>query len=119
MNVYTEDGYAFVKTSSRSAKDAPLVQTKFHKLYTAELESFPESDRSENTQNTCLLRAAFVALRVKTVDEVIDMFIRSERIYQDLLLAAVNQVYVYNEHFVVREFINIDVDMEFRWKNEL
>ncbi|WAQ94653.1 hypothetical protein MAR_007124 [Mya arenaria] len=122
MDVFTKDGFAFVKTSSRSAKDAPLVQNNFKQLYLSELDSYPESYRSENIKITCLLKAAFDALRVKTAGEVIDMFLRSERIYQDLLLAAVNQVSKYHEHFVIRKFVDIDVDMEFRgfvWKNEL
>ena len=122
MKTFTQDGYAFVKTSSRSAKDAPMVQGRFKELYLAELSTYPEDDRTENSQIFCLLKAAFEALRVKTADDVIDMFIRSERIYQDLLLAAVNQVEKYNEHFVIRKFVDIDVDMEFRgfvWGHEL
>lgn len=114
MDTFTKDGFAFVKTSSRSAKDAPLVQNKFKELYKQELDSYAKTDQNENTQITCLLKAAFNALRVKTSTEVIDMFLRSERIYQDLLLAAVNQKDKYNEHFVIRKFVDIDVDMEFR-----
>lgn len=122
MDVFTRDGFAFVKTSSRSAKDAPLVQQKFKELYMQELKAYPVDDQNENVKITCLLKAAFNALQVKTSDEVIDMFLRSERIYQDLLLAAVNQKDKYNEHFVIRKFVDIDVDMEFRgfvWNYEL
>lgn len=122
MDTFTKDGFAFVKTSSRSAKDAPLVQDRFRELYLRELNLFSEEERTENTRIMCLLKAAFEALRVKTAEEVIDMFIRSERIYQDLLLAAVNQVAAYNEHFVIRKFVDIPVDMEFRgfvWNYEL
>lgn len=123
MDPFTNKGYAFVKTSSRSAKDAPLVQNKFRELYRNELDLYTSSDKCmENVQITCLLKAAFIALRVKTAAEVVDMFMRSERIYQDMLLAAVNQREKYNEHFVIRQFVNIDVDMEFRgfvWDFEL
>lgn len=122
MNVFTIDGYAFVKTSSRSAKDAPLVQNQLKELYCKELNAYPAPERSENIQITCLLKAAFAALRVKTAEKVVDMFVRSERIYQDLLLAAVNQKDKYNEHFVIRKFVDIDVDMEFRgfvWNYDL
>ncbi|KAK3587927.1 hypothetical protein CHS0354_014445 [Potamilus streckersoni] len=109
------DSYAFVKTSSRSAKDAPLVQSKFKSLYSERLMTYSkEKRRDENIQIWCLLEAAFQALKVKNADEVIDMFLRSERIYQDLLLAAVNQKEKYHEHFVIRKFVDIDVDMEFR-----
>ena len=122
MKPYTTDGYAFVKTSSRSAKDAPLVQDKFKKMYRDELQKHSGDDQSENMQITCLLKAAFFALRVKSADEVLDMFLRSQRIYQDLYLAAINQKEKYNENFVIRKFVDIDIDMEFRgfvYENEL
>lgn len=115
MNIFTKDGFAFVKLSSRSAKDAPLIQKNFKTIYHEKLSSVPEEEKeAENTKITCLLQAAFDALKVKTGSDVIDMFIRSERVYQDLLLAAVNQVDKYNENFVIRKFVDIDVDMEFR-----
>ena len=122
MEPFTKDGYAFVKTSSRSAKDAPLVQDKFKELYLDELNRHSDGLLSENTQITCLLKAAFLALRVKSAVEVLDMFLRSQRIYQDLYLAAINQPEKYNENFVIRKFVEIDIDMEFRgfvFENEL
>ncbi|KAL3832700.1 hypothetical protein ACJMK2_024320 [Sinanodonta woodiana] len=96
-------------------ENAPLVQSKFKSLYSERLMTYSEEKRrDENIQIWCLLEAAFQALKVKTSDEVIDMFLRSERIYQDLLLAAVNQRDKYHEHFVIRKFVDIDVDMEYR-----
>ena len=41
------------------------------------------------------------------------MFMTSERIYQDMLL-AIEQKHRFHENLVVRQFIDIDVDMEFR-----
>lgn len=116
MDIFTKDGESvFVKTSSRSAKDAPMVQKRFKDLYQKYLSKSDEEGRkSENTQITCLLQAAFEAMKVDSACQVLDMFMRSERIYQDLLLAAVNQKEVYNEHFVIRKFVDIDVDKEFR-----
>lgn len=122
MKPFTADGYAFVKTSSRSAKDAPLIQEKFKQLYLDELKNYTETVLNENIQITCLLKAAFLALRVKSAAEVIDMFMRSLRIYQDLHLACINQKDKYNENFVIRKFVDIDTDMEFRgfvYENEL
>ncbi|XP_063421799.1 translation initiation factor eIF2 assembly protein-like [Mytilus trossulus] len=114
MDIYTTKGYAFVKLSSRSAKDAPLIQKRFKSLYINRLSSFEESEKgNENVKITCLLQAGFDALRVKTSFDVIDMFIRSERVYQDLLL-AVKHKDKFNENFIIREFVDIDVDMEFR-----
>lgn len=119
---FTSGGFAFVKTSSRSAKDAPLTQDRFKQLYLDELNKHSGQDLNENTQITCLLRAGFLALRVKSAAEVLDMFLRSLRIYQDLYLAVIKQKEKYNEHFVIRKFLDIDVDMEFRgfvFDNEL
>jgi hypothetical protein len=57
--------------------------------------------------------AAFDALRVSKASEVLDMVFRSERIYQDMLLALQFRDR-FHENFGVREFVDIDVDMEFR-----
>ena len=115
MANFTREGdHVFVKTSSRSAKDAPMYQDKFSVLYGTELSRLDVGEqRKENQQITCLLRAAFEAMKVRTSEEVIDMFICSERIYQDMLL-AVEHEQRFCEHFVIRRFVHIDVDMEFR-----
>lgn len=115
MDIYTKDGFAFVKLSSRSAKDAPLLQSKLKTIYQEKiLLCQPEEQDLENTKIFCLLQAAFDFMKVKTAADVMDMFVRSERVYQDLLLAAVNRPEVYNTNFVIRKFVDIPVDMEFR-----
>ena len=68
---------------------------------------------SENDAITCLLKAAFHSLKVQNAYDVLEMFIKSERIYQDMLL-ALDVDARFNENFIIREFQNIDVDMEFR-----
>lgn len=106
----------FVKTSSRSAKDSPLASSKFKQLYAqfmSQLDKRPEQ-HTENDQINCLLRAAFQCMRVRTGAEVIDMFVRSERIYQDMLLCIAMSPRRFRENFVIRQFREIDVDMEFR-----
>lgn len=104
----------FVKTSSRSAKDAPMAQSRFKGLYEDLLAQEVEEQRSvENTQIACLLRAAFYAMRVHSASQVLDMVMRSERIYQDMLLALQFKER-FRENFVVRSFVDMDVDMEFR-----
>ncbi|XP_046350121.2 cell division cycle protein 123-like [Haliotis rufescens] len=115
MNKFTaRDGFAFVKTSSRSAKDAPMVQRRFKDVYHKYLMELPEDkQKNENIQITCLLKAGFEGLKVKTAEEVVDMILRSERIYQDMLLALEIKGR-FEENFVVRKFVDIDVDMEFR-----
>lgn len=116
MDVFIkENGYAFVKTSSRSAKDAPIYQKTFEDLYKCELKKVPHgtSCDQENIQITCLLKAAFQALKMTSGDQVVNIFVMSERIYQDMLL-AVEVEQRFDENFVVRKFVEIDVDMEFR-----
>jgi hypothetical protein len=50
---------------------------------------------------------------MKSADDVIDTFMSSERIYQDMLLASQHED-KYEENFVIRKFVDIDIDMEFR-----
>ena len=115
MKRYTDtEGHVFVKTSSRSAKDAPMYQKQFATLYNKELSRVSTEEKtSENVQIICLLKAAFQALKMTSAEQVIDTFVTSERIYQDMLL-AVKQRDRFHENFVVRQFVEIDVDMEFR-----
>jgi hypothetical protein len=104
-------GFAFVKTSSRSAKDSPLASKQFKQLYHDYLVHLKAPN--ENEQIVCLLKAAFECLRIENAHQAIDMFIKSERIYQDMILALDNPTR-FNENFVIRKFHDIDVDMEFR-----
>jgi hypothetical protein len=106
------DNCVFIKTSSRSAKDSPLATNMFKNLYSNYLSS-SEDPINENIQITCLLKAAFDCLKITNVDEAIEMIVKSERIYQDMLLAIENPSR-FKENFVVRKFYDIDVDMEFR-----
>ena len=75
-----DNHYVFVKTSSRSAKDAPMYGDAFRDLYKAEMESIPEIEerKQENTQITCLLTAAFKANRMTSANEVIFKTINHE-----------------------------------------
>ena len=52
-----------------------------------------------------------------SASEVLSIFIISERIYQDMLLATEAQDssdLLFKENIILRPFIPIDVDMEFR-----
>lgn len=109
-NFIEPNGSIFAKTSSRSAKDSPVYTKKFQQLYKQFLS---DKISNENEQITCLLKAAFQSLRIQNGTELIEMFIKSERIYQDMLLAVEKRAR-FNENIVLRKFIDIDVDMEFR-----
>jgi hypothetical protein len=106
----------FAKTSSRSAKDACLFKRDFLEIYKSELSKFPDPTQ-ENSRIIALLTTAFLALRVTCAADVLSMFVISERIYQDMLLATEAQNpsdSVFKENIILRPFIPIDVDMEFR-----
>ncbi|CAF1065337.1 unnamed protein product [Rotaria sordida] len=106
----------FAKTSSRSAKDACVFKRNFLEIYKNELSKFPDP-LQENSRITALLTAAFLSLCVTSADEILSMFIISERIYQDMLLATEVQNSshsLFKENIILRPFILIDVDMEFR-----
>ncbi|RUS81413.1 hypothetical protein EGW08_010851 [Elysia chlorotica] len=109
--------FAFVKLSSRSPKDAPMAQTRFKQMYQELISQENLTNLTpvdiENLQVTSLLKAAFQALKMKSADDVIDCCVRSERVYQDLLLALALPSR-FRENWIVRKFVDIDVDMEFR-----
>lgn len=106
----------FAKTSSRSAKDASLFRKDFLTIYREQLSN-SSSPHEENSRLIALLTAAFLCLRVRCAEDVLSMFIISERIYQDMLLAlevSRQSSIPFVEHLVLRPFVPIDVDMEFR-----
>ena len=106
----------FAKTSSRSAKDASLFRKEFLEIYREQLSN-SSSPHEENSRLIALLTAAFLCLRVRCAEDVLSMFIISERIYQDMLLAldvSRQSSIPFVEHLVLRPFVPIAVDMEFR-----
>lgn len=106
----------FAKTSSRSAKDACIFKQDFLESYKKELIKFSDP-LQENSRIIALLTAAFLSLCVRSAADVLSMFFISERIYQDMLLATEAQNTSdssFKENIILRPFIPIDVDMEFR-----
>jgi hypothetical protein len=70
-------------------------------------------DTSDNTKLACMLRAGLELLKAFHASDALSLFLRSERIYQDMLL-ALDRPDRWAEHFAVRQWIDIDVGMEFR-----
>jgi len=101
----------FVKASSRSAKDAPTSRRRLGELYHARLAS--AADGTDNAKIVCMLQAGLETMRVHTATEALDLFSRSERIMQDMLLAR-QRPERWQENFAVRRWVDIPVDMEFR-----
>ena len=106
----------FIKTSSRSAKDAALVQSKLISTYSSYLKSIGFQPYSVNDKIISVLHAATQCLHCQDANEGMRMLMSSERIYQDLTLAL--DVFArkkhWNQHLVVREWQDIHVSMEWR-----
>ena len=106
----------FAKTSSRSAKDATIFRDDFIQIYQNQLMKC-SNPTEENSRIISLLNAAFLCLRLRSASELLLTFLISERIYQDMLLAIETHRSLddsFHENIVLRPFISIDIDMEFR-----
>jgi len=101
----------FIKTSSRSAKDSPTTIQNLKAYYKEALAKSAEKD--ENARIICLLEAQRRAFMVRTAAEAISSFVSSERIFQDMQL-ALKHPDRFRENFVIRKWVDIDSDMEFR-----
>ncbi|KAI8821502.1 D123-domain-containing protein [Fimicolochytrium jonesii] len=109
----------FMKMSSRSAKDSALAPARLRLLYRAALEKTREpgdtSPPDENTRITALLTASRALLCYPTPRAALHSFVVSERIFQDMLLALkYPDPAQWDTRILVREWADIDPDMEFR-----
>jgi hypothetical protein len=105
----------FAKTSSRSAKDACIFKRDFFDIYKNELSKFSDPTQ-ENARIITLLTPAFLALQVMCAADVLQMFVISESIYQNMLLATEAQNPsddLFKENIILLPFIPIDIDIEF------
>jgi D123 len=100
----------FVKTSSRSAKDAPVFNSRIRTLMAKFMDGLEDTT---NNRLFALLQAATDMLRMTTAQEVLDAFMRSSRISDDMRL-ALDRKDRFRENFVVRKWHNIAIDMEYR-----
>lgn len=107
-------GQVFVKLSSRSPKD---VQTgRFEQLLQDELDSLSQEQLKDNHMRCrALVRASCKMLRVESFHEMIKLLIMSERVYEDLEQEIeVRAPSDFSLSLVLREWIDIDFDLEFR-----
>eukprot|EP00455_Lapot_gusevi_P009699 TRINITY_DN14358_c0_g1_i3.p1 TRINITY_DN14358_c0_g1~~TRINITY_DN14358_c0_g1_i3.p1 ORF type:complete len:344 (-),score=101.32 TRINITY_DN14358_c0_g1_i3:104-1135(-) len=100
----------FVKTSSRSAKDATIFHSELETRYRNYVQESQANDG--NGKLICLLKAAHGLFQIHSAREALQQFVHSERIYQDMCLAR--DAKYEQESIVVRGWVPIDVDMEFR-----
>jgi len=105
-------GCVFVKTSCRSAKDTSLYSTKFKEAYVASIAKRKE-DSSFNSKVIGLLEAGLHALKTYDAESLFSTFLISERVFEDFELALLRKER-WEQNLAVRQWTNIDVDMEFR-----
>ena len=108
----TDGAPVFIKASSRSAKDAPTSNQRLGEVYAGLLEA-ESPDQSDNIKLRCMLTAGLEMLKAYSASDALSLFLCSERIYQDMLL-ALERPERWNESFAVRRWVDIDVGMEFR-----
>lgn len=102
-------GAVFLKTSSRSPKDAAISDGALEAAYAARLGD----DESLNAKINALLQAGLDVLKVEDAQSGADLLLRSERIYQDMLM-AIKYPDVFEESIVAREWVDLDTGLEFR-----
>jgi len=100
----------FVKLSCRSAKDA-LTREQLRALY-ANFCTLDNAD-DDNARLIALVKAATEILQVHTAAESLSQLLTSDRIFEDLTLAMAHPDR-FEQNIIVRRWVHIDVDMEFR-----
>ena len=108
---YASDG-VFIKLSSRSAKDSPLYNVKLEEHYPEYMRQ--TKDRSLNTKTKALLHSATRLLKVDQAQTAFEFFTKSERISEDISLALTQRGDAFQMNIVLRQWVDIDIDMEFR-----
>jgi len=102
----------FAKLSSRSAKDATDAEQRLQALfqkYCAESNAEDDNDRI-----AALIEAATHCMKVSSAQQILSMFIHSERIHHDLGSALKYGAEAFDQNVVIRRWIPIAIDMEFR-----
>eukprot|EP01126_Amoeba_proteus_P000652 TRINITY_DN10181_c0_g2_i1.p1 TRINITY_DN10181_c0_g2~~TRINITY_DN10181_c0_g2_i1.p1 ORF type:complete len:339 (-),score=65.66 TRINITY_DN10181_c0_g2_i1:105-1121(-) len=102
---------SFVKLSSRSAKDSSISGEHTKQIYRDLISKYEQP--SMNDKLVSIYRAHILALRLHHAREVLNMFLSSERIDSDLDLALEFKDQ-WSQHFVVRKFVDIPIEYEFR-----
>ena len=107
----------FVKSSSRSPKDATIAAANFRDTFLTKLEEKGRPS-DDNEKVKALLETSVEMFKSTKATQVIETFASSQRIRDDMTL-ALEQIQRFHEHFVVRRWVNIAIDMEFVNKGEL
>jgi len=104
----------FVKGSSRSAKDAVIMLKNMTEDFEQRCIAAKkkEGKLSINDAVISLLGAGKDAMSGTSAEYFLKLFVRSERIYQDMTLAL--DMKEFKSGWAIREWVDIDIGMEFR-----
>lgn len=106
----------FVKGSSRSAKDSVIYMDSFHcdlSQRCAKIrDSSVDQNLSMNSVVIAMLGAGKDAMASESAEYFLRLFVRSERIYQDLTLAVERPPF--QSGFAIRQHCEIEIGLEFR-----
>jgi hypothetical protein len=102
----------FVKLSSRSPKDSKLRQQVALDILGQELKDLTEA--TENNIVASIMKANIQCLKLKSADEIMETLASSDRICEDDLPLALNYPSQWSQHIVIRKWIDIPIQFEFR-----
>ena len=102
----------FAKLSSRSAKDATDAEERLQILFDKYCKE--NNVKNDNDRIRELLKAATHCMKVSNSKQILSMFINSERIHHDIGSGLKYGKDKFNQNVVIRKWIPIDIDMEFR-----
>eukprot|EP01130_Rhizamoeba_saxonica_P000057 TRINITY_DN1007_c0_g1_i12.p1 TRINITY_DN1007_c0_g1~~TRINITY_DN1007_c0_g1_i12.p1 ORF type:complete len:279 (+),score=58.37 TRINITY_DN1007_c0_g1_i12:126-839(+) len=104
MKNYGETG-VFIKLSSRSPKDSVLASQKMVDLSIQELDAMKEKyglAEPDNIKITAFVRASCFAMNFKTAEEAVEMIVNSQRVYSDLVVQQLQDIW--NLNIIFREW---------------
>lgn len=105
-------GFAFVKNSCRSPKDAPILLEK--ELRETWRRLMKDKDPKDgNDRILAMLEAGTEMLKVNSAKRAIELMLRSKRQLADMKI-AINQKHRFKENFVIRQHEDIDAMLELR-----
>lgn len=108
----------FVRMDSRSPKDAALNSRKVYDELAKEINARPHTDvHSQACVNDDVIaywRAISRGQRVLDGEEALNLFLRSNRVYEDIVRGKLSQQQAYKANMVLRKWADIDPDLEFR-----
>eukprot|EP00019_Armaparvus_languidus_P000987 CAMPEP_0168605554 /NCGR_PEP_ID=MMETSP0420-20121227/16045_1 /TAXON_ID=498008 /ORGANISM="Pessonella sp." /LENGTH=355 /DNA_ID=CAMNT_0008645051 /DNA_START=22 /DNA_END=1089 /DNA_ORIENTATION=- len=104
----------FAKLSSRSPKDSAVAEQKALEMIKKRLTQTERVRVDANFIKTTVMECGIKALKASNADDVIDLLTSSDRVCDDDIPLALSFPDVFDQHIVLREWIDIPTCNEFR-----